>query len=258
MNTIAKTAKLMTLLAEAETEAAAARKEEARTARAATRAAAQVKAGRARLAEARRELRTAERTGKRIAAATRKATSRETKLAHLVETARAAKADATTARRAARAAARRLDRISLRAAVSASRTVAKISQRLGESSLTPAPETDPILAADQLPSVEEIELHAARYAVADRQAKAAEKVAEAEKKWLRRLPAGTYGRAVITRTPGASILDGTQVALDYADRGLVAPRKSTKQKFKCDATALLGDTADAVETADGLGLTLTA
>ncbi|MGW8703621.1 hypothetical protein ACWGOK_43115, partial [Streptomyces eurythermus] len=78
-----------------------------------------------------------------------------------------ARAAKVAERAAARAAARRLDRLSLRAATSAAQAVEKISQRLGETSLTPAAETDRTLAADEIPAVEEIELHAARYATLD-------------------------------------------------------------------------------------------
>ncbi|MFZ4160476.1 hypothetical protein ACOZDE_18895 [Streptomyces griseoincarnatus] len=259
--TTAKAAKLMPLLVAAEAEAATARKDEARTAKAADRAAARVRRQRAAVTEARREAAAAERTGKRVAATARKHAGRVAKLDELTEAYRTAKAAATEARRAARAAARRLDRLSLRAAVAASRAVEKIGQRLGETALTPAAEDDRTLPADQLPTVEEIELHAARYAVLDRQVKDTAKAADAEKKWLRALPVGTYGRVVITRTPGGSILDGTQVALDYATRGLTAPRKARKSTFKADASALLADLADladVVTTADDLGLLLAA
>ncbi|MFD8509668.1 hypothetical protein ACFV27_00780 [Streptomyces antimycoticus] len=259
--TTAKAAKLMTLLVEAEAAVAATAKVDARTAKAAERATWRVHKQRGAVADSRSEFYAAERAGKGIKAAARKHTRRVEKLDELKDALREAKAAATVARRAAKAAARRLDRLSLRAAVAASRAVEKIGQRLGETSLTPAAEEDRTLPADQLPTVEEIELHAARYAVADRQAKDAAKAADAEKKWLRALPVGTYGRVVITRTPGGSILDGTQVALDYAARGETAPRKTRKDTFKADATALLADLADlavVVETADDLGLLLAA
>ncbi|MBK3630987.1 hypothetical protein JHN59_40640 [Streptomyces sp. MBT49] len=265
-NTTAKAAKLLVLLVEAETAAAEARKVEARTAKAAERAAARVHKQRAVHAEASKEFNKAERAAKNlitpaVKAAARKSTRQWEKLKGLQEAAKAAKAEATVARRAARTAARRLDRLSLRAATAAARTVETISQRLGETSLTPAAETDRTLAADEIPTVEEIELHATRYATLDRQAKDAAKAADAEKTWLRALPVGTYGRVVITRTPGRSVLDGTQVALDYTARGLTAPRKATRTTFKCDATALLADLADlvdVVETADDLGVILAA
>ncbi|WP_030672365.1 hypothetical protein [Streptomyces sp. NRRL B-1347] len=236
-----KSARLMAQLAEAEETAAAARREESRTARQAERAAARTKAARARLTEARKALRAAERAGRRVAAARRTVAAREAKLADLAATARALKGEATTARRETRRAERRLTRLGLRTAVAASRTVEKISRRLGETSLTPAPEADRVLDADELPAVEEIEAHALRHADMDRQAKDFAKAADAEKTWLRTLPSGIYGRVIITRTPGRSVLDNTQVALDYAARGLAAPRKSTRTTFKADATQLVAD-----------------
>ncbi|MFJ4627141.1 hypothetical protein [Streptomyces sp. NPDC088847] len=257
-NTTAKAAKLLVLLVEAEALVAETRKAETRTAKAAERAAARVHKQRAVHAEAGKEFNKAERAGKGVVAAARKATRQWEKLKSLQDAAKAAKVEATVARRAARAATRRLDRLSLRAGIAAARTVEKISQRLGETSLTPVAETDAILAADEIPTVEEIELHASRYATLDRQAKDTAKAADAEKAWLRTLPVGMYGRVVITRTPGRSVLDGTQVALDYTARGLTAPRKATRTTFKCDATTLLADLADVVETADDLGVTLVA
>jgi hypothetical protein len=262
-NTTAKAAKLLDLLVAAEAETAAARKAEARTAKAAERAAARVHRQRAVYAEASREFNKAERAAKHfvtpaVKAAARKATRQLDKLNGLKETAKAAKAEATAARRAARTAQRRMDRLSLRAAIAAGRAVEKIGQRLGENTLTPATETDRTLPVEELPTVEEIELHAARYAVADRKAKDAARTADAEKKWLRALPVGTYGRVVITRTPGGSILDGTQVALDYAARGEVAPRKARKDTFKADASALLADLADLVLDTTDVGLLLAA
>ncbi|MFD9903897.1 hypothetical protein [Streptomyces sp. NPDC059063] len=238
MTTTTKAARLMAQLADAEAATDRARRAESSTARKAARAADRVKAVRARLADARKALRAAERTGKRVAAARRLTAVREAKLADLTDAARAAKADATAARREARRAERRLNRLSLRTAVAASRTVEKISHRLGETSLTPAPETDRVLAADELPSVEEIEAHALRHADMDKRAKDLTKAADAEKTWLRTLPSGIYGRVVISRSPGRSVIDGTQVALDYTARGLIAPRKSTRTTFKVDATQL--------------------
>ncbi|MFB8402166.1 hypothetical protein [Streptomyces sp. NPDC055912] len=64
------------------------------------------------------------------------------------------------------------------------------------------------------------------------------KAAEVEKKWLRQLPVGTFGRVTVTRTPGGSVLDGDQVALDYADKGLIPPRKARKDTFKAAVTAV--------------------
>ncbi|MDX2922792.1 hypothetical protein [Streptomyces sp. NE06-03C] len=250
MNTTQLAARTMAALVQAETALAAARREEARTAGIATRSAARAKTARAAAATARRDLAKAERTGKGVKAAARKADGRTLKAAALTETAREAKTIATAARRTARAAARRLDRIALRAAAAATRTVAKIAQRMGETSLTSAPADDRTLSADELPAVEEIETHAARYDDLDQRAKELSKLADAEKKWLRQLPVGIYGGVVITRTPGRSVLDGDQVALDYVGQGLTPPRKATRTTFKVDATALrapLVDVSDLVE-----------
>lgn len=242
--TTKRTARLMAQLLDAETALTEARCDEARTAGKATRAAARAKTARTAAATARRDLVKVEATGsKGLAAATRKAENRTAKAEELAETAREAKATATTARRAARAAARRVDRIGRRAAVAAARSVEKIAARLGETTLTPAAEADRTLAADELPAVEEIEAHAARHANFDQRAKDLAKAADAEKAWLRTLPTGIYGGVVITRTPGRSILDGTQVALDYTNLlGQLPPRKATRTTFKVDASALLSRT----------------
>lgn len=255
MNTTQVTARMMARLVEAETAAKLARNEETRTAARAARAATRLKVARAAAATARRELRTALRTGNGVAAATRRADRLAEKCATLAAAAQAAKDEATTARRASRSAARRVDTLGRRAAVAAARTVEKIAARLGETSLTPAAETDRTLAADELPTVEEIEAHAERQADFDERAKELSKLADAEKTWLRALPVGTYGRVVITRTPGRSILDGTQVALDYTARGLTPPRKSTRTVFKVDATQLLAARAAERAAADVVELT---
>ncbi|WP_413808152.1 hypothetical protein [Streptomyces sp. OE57] len=247
--TTATAARTMARLVEAEDVLTAARREEARAAGVAERATARVIKARTLRTEARKALRAAERSGKGIAAAARRLATREARVLELDETARTARAEATTARRARRAAERRVERISRRAALAATRSVEKITAALGETSLAPAPETDRLLAADELPTLAEIETHAARYTELDRQAKDLAKLADAEKTWLRRLPNGTYGRVVINRTPGRSVLDGAQVALDYTDRGEVPPRKATRTTFKCDATALLADLATANEEA---------
>lgn len=246
-------ARTMACLVDAEATLTAATREEARTARAATRAAERVLKARTLRTEARQAARAAERTGKGTAAATRRLATREARLAELVDAARARRAEAATARRARRAAERRVERIARRAALAATRSVEKIAATLGETSLTPAPETDPVLPADELPAVEIVEAHAAQYAALDRQAKDLAKLAEAERTWLRQLPNGTYGRVVIMRTPGRSVLDGAAVALAYTARGEVPPRKSTRTTFKCDATAVL-----AAEEADASALTLIA
>ncbi|MEH0402892.1 hypothetical protein ACFY7V_03635 [[Kitasatospora] papulosa] len=248
-NTTKVAARLMAQLLDAEGALTAARREEARTAGMATRAAARAKAARTAAATARRDLAKVEATavatnGKGLLAATRKADTRTAKAEQLTATAREAKTTATLARRAARAAARRVDRLGRRAAVAASRSVEKIAARLGETTLTPAAEADRTLTADELPAVEEIETHAARYADFDQRAKDLAKLADAEKVWLRTLPVGIYGGVVITRTPGRSVLDGTQVALDYTNRfGQLPPRKATRMTFKVDASALLSRTA---------------
>lgn len=239
MKAAAKTAKLMTALVDAEAGLTAARRTEARTRRAADTAARRVKAARARLAEGRRKLAAAEKAGKGTAAADRIVTARTARLDDLTAAAHTARDEATTARRAARAAERAYNRLARRAALSAARTVEKIARRLGESRLQTTPAEDKVLPADELPPVAEIEDHAARYADLDGRAKAFARAADAEKTWLRRLPVGIYGRVVVTRTRGRSILDGAQVELDYLNRfGTTAPRKLTRSTFKVDASAL--------------------
>ncbi|MGV2914582.1 hypothetical protein [Streptomyces alfalfae] len=255
--TNATAARILARLVKAEDALTAARREEARTAGVAKRAAARVTKARASRAEARKALRTAEDTGKGIAAATRRLAAREARLTELTETARTRKAEATAARRARRSAERTVERTSRRAALAATRSVQKIAAALGDAVLTPAPDTDPVLDADDLPAVEVIEAHAARHAEIDRQAKDLTKLAEAERAWLRQLPNGTYGRVVIMRAPGRSVLDGAAVALDYTARGAVPPRKSTRTTFKCDATALLAALATE-EAGDATALTLIA
>ncbi|WP_433341679.1 hypothetical protein [Streptomyces sp. CA-253872] len=238
-------ARTLATLATAEDDLTAARRREARATRTADRAALRVRTARTDLAEARKALRVAERTGKGVRVAGRRLAAREDRLAALVEAARIHKAEATAARRARRTAERRVERIARRAALAATRSVEKITTALGETTLTPAPEKDPVLPASEIPAVEEIEAHAARQAKLDREAKQLAKLADAEKTWLRRLPTGTYGRVTITRTPGRSLLDGAAVALAYTSRGEVPPRKSSRTVFKCDATALLADQAQA-------------
>jgi hypothetical protein len=237
--TTATAARNLARLVDAEDVLTAARREEARAAGVAERAAARVLKARTLRTEARQALRAAERTGKGTASAARRLATREARLAELVETARTRKAEASAARRARRSAERRVERIARRAALAATRSVEKIAAALGETALTPAPDTDRLLDAAEIPAVEEIETHAARYAELDRQAKDLAKLADAEKSWLRQLPNGTYGRVVINRTPGRSVLDGAAVALAYTARGEVPPRKATRTTFKCDATALL-------------------
>ncbi|MEZ7005042.1 hypothetical protein [Streptomyces sp. AD55] len=256
--TTATAARTLARLVDAEAVLTAARREEARAAGVAERAAARVTKARTARTDARRALRAAERAGKGIAAATRRLATRETRLAELLETARTRKTEATAARRARRTAERRVDTLGKRAALAATRSVEKITARLGEAALASAPEADPVLPADELPAVEVIEAHAERYTELDRQAKVLTKLADAEKKWLRQLPAGVYGRGVvITRTPGGSVLDGAAVALDYTARGEVPPRKSRRDTFKCDATGLLAALA-AEEEADATALALIA
>lgn len=256
--TTATAARAMARLLEAETALTTARRTETRTAKAAERAAERVRQARTLRNEARRALRTAERTGKGTKAATRRLATRETRLTDAIEAARTARAEATAARRARRTAERRVERLAQAAAQAAARSVEKITAALAETTLTPAPEQDPILPADQLPPVEEIEAHGIRHVELDRRAKALAKLADAEKKWLRQLPDGVYGRGVvITRTPGGSVLDSAQIALDYAARGAIPPRKARRDVFKCDATALLEALA-ADEAADPTALTLIA
>lgn len=246
-NTAART---LAALAAAEDDLAAARRREAGATRTADRAALRTRTARADLAEARRALRAAERTGKGVRTASRRLAAREDRLTALVEAARIYKAETTATRRARSTAERRVERIARRAALAAARSVEKITTALGEATLTPAPDKDPVLPAAEIPAVEEIEAHAARQAKLDREAKELAKLADAEKDWLRRLPTGTYGRVVITRTPGRSLLDGTAVALAYTSRGEIPPRKTSRTTFKCDASALLADQAAQAQAAD--------
>ncbi|UJV42957.1 hypothetical protein [Streptomyces sp. AMCC400023] len=206
--------------------------------RAERRAVARVEAGRVRRAEAVKELRAARRAGKRVGVAERKVANREAKVTDLVEAARAAKKEVAARRRVMMTARRRWDRLSLKAATAASRAVGEIAERLGKTTLSKAPAADPVLPADQVPAVEEIEARADEFAALDAKAKAAAKAADAVKKWLRQIPAGAYGRVAIARTPGGTVIDGDQVAIDYLDNGLGAPpRKARKDTFKVLVTA---------------------
>jgi len=237
MSSTTRTARLMAKLAEAETTLQDARKIETRAARAAERAAGRVTAARTIAAIARRELRTAIRTGQGVAAATRRADRANTKLADLVAAAKQAKAEAVVARRAAGAIARRVDSLALRAARAASRTVGRIAERFGKTALASTSAADKTLPADQLPTVAEIEARADEFAALDARAKELTKSAESVKKWLRQLPVGTFGRVTVTRTPGGSVIDGDQVAIDYLDAGLgVPPRKGRRDTFKVAVT----------------------
>jgi len=232
MNSTAKTAELLNLTAEAEAALAGAQREQNAADRKAERAALRVTTQRTRRAEAVKNLRTAERAGKGIGAANRRVEIQTRQVADRVEAAREAKVEAGAARRAVRAAERRLNRLGLRAATAASRTVGKIAERLGKTSLSSAPAADRTLTAEEMPAVEEIEAHGDRFADLDAQAKDLAKRADAEKKWLRTLPVGTYGRVTINRVPGGTVLDGDQVALDYTARGLTPPRKGRRDTFK--------------------------
>jgi hypothetical protein len=210
--------------------------------RAAGRAAGRVEAAKERRAEAVKELRLARRTGKRVGVAERKVANREAKVAELVEAAREAKKLVTVRRREMMTARRRWDRLSLKAATAASRAVGEIAERLGKTSLSKAPAVDPVLPAEEIPAVEEIEARADEFATLDAEAKAKAKQADAVKKWLRQLPAGAYGRVAIARTPGGTVIDGDQVAIDYLDAGLGAPpRKARKDTFKVLVTAQVLD-----------------
>ncbi|MEU0275523.1 hypothetical protein [Streptomyces sp. NPDC006307] len=237
MSSTAKTAQMMARLAEAETAAKVAGREEVRTAARAERAAARLKDTRTAAATARRELRTAARTGRGLAAAERRVERLTARCATLATAAQEARVEATAARRAARTAARRLDTLARRAARTAAHTVSEIAERLGRTALAAAPAADPVLPAEELPAVEEIEEHADRFADLDAKAKQYAKAAEVEKKWLRQIPVGTFGRVTVARTPGGSVLDGDQVALDYADQGLIPPRKARRDTFKVAVAA---------------------
>lgn len=231
MTSTAATAKLMTALVTAEETLRTARAEEGRTARAAERAAARVTKARAAHKEAGKNLAAAERTGKRVVSATARAARAAAKLEELRAAAAVAKQEATEARRAARAAARRVDALSRRAAAAAARTVGEIAHRIGP--VAPAPEAERTLPEDQLPAVEEIQEHADRFADLDAQAKQYAKAAEVERRWLRQLPDGAYGRVTLARTAGRSILDGDQVALDYLHLlNALPPRKASRPAFK--------------------------
>ncbi|MBC9730696.1 hypothetical protein [Streptomyces sp. TRM68367] len=249
-STTATTAKTLAKLVDAETALKAARAEETRTARTAERIAERLRKARANTAKARRGLRAAESTGKRVTVAVRRLERAEAKQSEAQTAHTDAKQEATAARRAAGTAARRMDTLARRAALAATATVSDIARRLGEKNLAPAATEDRTLPEQELPTVEDIETHAARFADLDQRAKDFSKAADVEKKWLRQLPAGTYGRVTVTRTPGRSVLDGDQVALDYLNfAGALPPRKSTKTTFKVDARALLADLAAAEQEA---------
>lgn len=242
MTSTAKTAELLNLTVEAEAVLAAAKREQGKADRKAERAALRLTDQRGRRNDAVKALRAAQRAGKSVNAAARRVEIQTRQVDTRTEEARNAKAAARDARRAVRAAERRLNRISLRAAVAASRTVSGISERLGKTTLAKAPAADPILPADQLPAVEEIEARADEFATLDAKAKASAKAADAVKVWLRQIPAGVYGRATVTRTPGGTVLDGDAIAITFLDNGLGAPpRKARKDTFKVLVTAQVAE-----------------
>ncbi|MEV0016652.1 hypothetical protein [Streptomyces tendae] len=253
MNATAKTAQLTARLVDAEAALKTLRRDETRTAKAAARATARAKTARAKTAEARKLLRAAERTGKGVAAATRRLHARMIKMGTLEQAARVARFEARQAARTAATAQRKLDRLALRTATTATRMVGDVAQRLGERVAAPAPEQDKTLPVEELPAVEDIETHADRFKALDKQAKDLAKQADAERKWLRRLPVGAYGRVTVTRTNSGTALDGDQIAVDYLDAGLgVVPRKQKKDTFKVAVAT------PAVETAEDVALVLTA
>lgn len=238
MNSTAKTAELLNMTVEAEAVLVAAQREQKKADRKVERTTLKVADQRTRRSEAVKGLRAAERVGKGINAAARRVAVQDRQVDTRIEEAREAKDAARDARRAARAAERRLNRISLKAATAGARTVGKLADRLGRTSLAKTPAADVILPADQMPAVEEIETRADEFAALDAEAKQTAKAAEAVKKWLRQLPVGTYGRAVIARTPGGTVLDGDAVAIAFLDNGLGAPpRKGRKDTFKVLVTA---------------------
>lgn len=245
MNSTAKTAELLNLTVEAEAVLTAARREQGKADRKADRAALKVAAQRARRSEAAKALRAAQRAGKGVNAAARRVEVQDRQVATRIEEAREAKAAARDAHRAVRAAERRLNRISLRAATAGARTVGRIADRLGKTSLAKTPAADVTLPADQLPPVEEIEARADEFATLDAEAKTTAKSADAVKKWLRQLPVGVYGRVTITRTPGGTVLDGDAVAIQFLDAGLGAPpRKGRKDTFKVLVAAAAAEVTD--------------
>lgn len=245
MNSTAKTAELLNLTVEAEAVLAAAQREQNKADRKAERATAKVAVQRGRRNDAVKALHAAERAGKGVNAAARRVAVHNTQVDARIQDAHDAKDAARTARRAARAAERRLNRISLRAATAGARTVGKIAERLGKVSLAKTPAADVTLTADELPAVAEIEKRADEFAELDADAKAKVKQADAVKKWLRQLPVGTYGRTTITRTPGGTVIDGDQVAIDYLDAGLgTPPRKGRKDTFKVLVAAALAPVAE--------------
>jgi hypothetical protein len=240
MNSTAKTAELLNLTVEAEAALAGAQREQGKADRKADRAALKVAVQRGRRNDAVKALRAAQRAGKGVNAAARRVEIQDRQVATRIEEARDAKAAARDARRAVRTAERRLNRISLRAATAGARTVGRIAERLGKTSLAKTPAADITLSAEELPAVDEIEQRADEFAALDADAKAKAKQADALKKWLRQLPVGAYGRVTIARTPGGTVIDGDQVAIDYLDAGLGAPpRKGRKDTFKVLVAAAL-------------------
>lgn len=250
MNSTAKTAELLNMTVEAEAVLVAAQREQEKADRKAQRAMLKVTDQRARRSEAVKALRAAERAGKGINAAARRVAVQDRQVETRIQEAREAKDAARDARRAARAAERHLNRISLRAATAGARAIGRIAERLGKASLAKAPKADVTLAVESLPAVEEIEARADEYAALDTQAKTLTKSANALKTWLRQLPVGTYGRVTVTRTPGGTVIDTDQTAVDYLDAGLgVPPRKPRKDTFKVAVAA-----APAAEDAEFMSL----
>ncbi len=83
------------------------------------------------------------------------------------------------------------------------------------------PDPADVLAADELPPVEEIEAAAASYDAAADQARAADRAKRKSRKLLDRLPAGTYGGWIVRRvTSNRQTVDLDKVRAIFEQHGL--------------------------------------
>lgn len=255
MTTAARTARLAALLADAETARDTAERAEQSVRLLLDRATAKAKKAKEAARDAVRTYRALQKTGA-AAGKLRTAAARIERTALQAETAHVARDTARTLLRTATAAyktaARAYNRAAFRAAVAMGQAVEKLAEHLA--TVTPAPKADPIITDPMaLPSLAEIEAQTEEAATCDAAAKVLAKRASTAKTWLRRLPSGQYGRAVITRTNSGTVIDGEAVAVHYAARGLVVPRKAKALSFRVDSSNLLDD-----HTTDSLSLAVQA
>ncbi|RMI44424.1 hypothetical protein [Streptomyces triticirhizae] len=148
------------------------------------------------------------------------------------DAAKEARAEARRLRTAARRAERAAAHAAFKAATVLATTVERITQQVAELDLAPA---EPATEQAPAPVMTDAELEevAERFQANDAQAKELAKLADADKALLRRvLGAGQRGRVTGHYSNTGTHLDTQAVAVHYAARGLVPPRKTKRPAYK--------------------------